>query len=350
MASVTTRVLGPSFRYSHTIGRVEMSGEGFLRPVAVARGIEDRLYVVSRANGWRRHAIRVTMCTVGEDYLGEFGHGSTDVVDTVVQKEATDGSLLWPTSINTDSRGNVYVADEWFNRISIFSADGEWTGKWGRTGPGDGELNGPSGIAFDSQDNLYVVDSKNHRIQKFTADGNFLLQWGRAGDGDGEFNLPWGIEVDQLGNVYVADWRNDRIQKFTGDGLFLMKFGRAGKGDGEFNRPTNVAVDRDGVVYVTDWGNDRLQVFDRQGQFVTTLTGDATISRWGKEKLDSNADMWPAREVAQSLEREKRFAGAIAVEVDQQGRILVAESARNRVQVYRKIGPSFLGLYDNSRL
>jgi len=102
--------------------------------------------------------------------------------------------------------------------------------------------------------------------------------------------MPWGI--DQSGDVYVADWRNDRIQKFAPDGQFLMKFGASGEGDGEFNRPTGVAVDKDGIIYVTDWRNDRLQVFGADGSFITKMTGDGTISKWGKGALDAQPDRW----------------------------------------------------------
>ena len=55
------------------------------------------------------------------------------------------------------------MADEWLNRISIFTRDGEWIGKWGTAGGGDGELNRPSGMAFDQDDNLFLVDSLNNR-------------------------------------------------------------------------------------------------------------------------------------------------------------------------------------------
>ena len=151
-------------------------------------------------------------------------------------------------------------------------------------------------------------------------------------------------------NVYIADWRNDRIQKFSAEGRFLVKFGSSGTGNGEFNRPTGVAVDQEGLIYVTDWGNDRLQIFEPTGTFMAKMTGDATVSKWGRQKLDANSDMWQQREIAQGLDREKRFWGPVAVGVDDQDRIFVVEPPRARVQVYRKIAPYFVGQYDNARL
>ena len=334
---MTTRNLSPTFQYSHTIGRAEFSGPAFRNPVALARGEGDLIYVVNRSYEHRPDGKRVTICTVGEDYVGEFARG----VSTTDYSEASaaDGSLVWPTSIAIDSGGNVYIADEWLNRISIFTRDGEWIGKWGTPGEGDGEINHPSGLAFDADDVLYVVDSLNNRIQKFTKDGGFLAKWGREGSGDGELDMPWGIDVGADGSVYVADWRNDRIQMFTSDGRFLMKYG----GDGELNRPTGVAVDKDGIVYVADWGNEMLQVFDPEGSIITRITGDATMSKWGKEKLDANPEMWKEREMAQGLEREKLFWGLVAVEVDDEGMIFALETPRTRIQIYRKQKPLFYG-------
>src|SRR5262249_58397889 len=99
------------------------------------------------------------------------------------EQDAPDGTFMWPTAIALDKAGNVYVSDEWYNRISIFTKDGQWVGKWGTPGSGDGQLNRPSGMAFDADDNLYIVDSLNNRVQKFTKEGKFLAKWGTAAGG-----------------------------------------------------------------------------------------------------------------------------------------------------------------------
>ena len=341
---MVTEIAPITFQYSHTIGRQEVrSGDGFLHPVAIARDEKNLLYVLSR--GTETPAFdpgkRVTVFTVDEELVTDFGRKvDSDDADSTTP----DGSFMWPTSVALDSETNVYVADEWINRISIFTKDGEWIGKWGTPGDGDGEIDRPSGLAFDENDNLYMVDSRNNRVQVFTKEGRFLSKWGTAGSGDGEFNIPWGIEIDQTGDVYVADWRNDRIQKFAPDGRFLMKFGTSGQGDGEFNRPTGIAVDKDGTIYVTDFKNDRLQVFDADGSFITKLTGEATLSKWGKERVELDPFAVKSREIAQGLhKREKAFQGPIAVEVDDEGRVFVVEATRHRLQVFRKQTAIFQG-------
>ena len=336
--NLTTVKPGVAFQYSHTIGGRTHFGAGFMSPVDLARGEGDLMYVLNHGSEIRPAGKRVTVCTVGEDYIVDFARGVQTIADAT--PSSADGSLIWPTAIALDKEENVYVADEWLNRISIFTKDGNWISKWQeKPGDGDGEINRPSGLAFDANEDLYLVDSMNHRVQKFTKDGKFLAKWGRQGSGDGEFNLPWGITIDGNGDVYVADWRNDRIQKFSPDGEFLMKFGSSGSGDGEFDRPTSVAVDKDGLIYVTDWKNNRLEVFDADGSFITKITGDATISKWGKDKVDGNPEMWHGREIAQGLEREKVFWAPTAVKVDDEGRVFVVEGPRGRIQIYRKIPP-----------
>ena len=338
---MATQTLGISFQYSHTIGRAEFSGPGFRNPIAIAMGAGGIMYVVNRSYEYRPDGKRVTICSVDEEYIGEFARGVT--IAGEAEPSSADGSLIWPTSVALDREGNVYVADEWLNRISVFTKDGDWISKWGTPGDGDGQIDRPSGLAFDQDDNLLLVDSGNNRVQRFTKDGNYLAQWGTPGRGDGQFNLPWGIDSDSDNNVWIADWRNDRIQKFTLDGQLLMKLGGSGNGDGEFHRPTGVVVDPQGLIYVADWGNERIQTFSEDGSFITKLTGDGSVSKWGKEKLDANSEMWHDREIAQDLEREKLFWGTIAVDVDNEGRVFVVESARHRIQVYRKQAPMFFG-------
>ncbi|HEU0021197.1 MAG TPA: 6-bladed beta-propeller [Dehalococcoidia bacterium] len=341
---MVTEIAPITFRYSHTIGRQEnRGGSGFFYPVAITRDDENRLYVLSRGSETAAFTPckRVTVFTIDEELVREFGQ---KVAPEDADASAPDGSFMWPTSVALDGAGNAYVSDEWLNRITIFNRNGECTGKWGTPGDGDGEFNRPSGLAFDTRDNLYLVDSGNHRVQIFTRDGRFQFKWGRRGSGDGEFNYPWGIEIDHNGDVYLADWRNDRVQKFAPDGRFLMKFGTSGQDDGQFRRPTGIAVDRDGIIYVTDFKNERLQVFDADGRFITKLAGEATLSKWGRERVALDPTMLRGREIAQGLEeREKPFQGPIAVEVDDQGRVFVVECARQRLQVFLKQTAIFNG-------
>ena len=268
------------FRYDVTLGRTNLSGIGFRNPVDLAMGKGGNIYVINRANEAQPFGTRISWLDVNQDFHGEFGQRGTE-----------DGQFIWPLSIAVAPDDRVFVADEWLSRIVIFSREGQPQGTWGTKGSGDGELDGPSGLVFDSEGNLLVSDGNNHRIQKFTPEGQFLLQ-----------------------------------------------IGTSGSGEGQLNRPTGVAVDRDGDIYVTDWLNDRVQVFDAQGNFVTSWTGDANLSKWAELQLAGSPDVVEQRDtVPDMLEMEKRFREPIAVEVDEENRIMVVDCRRDRIQVYKKV-------------
>jgi DNA-binding beta-propeller fold protein YncE len=325
------------------MGFYAQNGRGFNNPVDVALGHDGVLYVLNRAGSdieLRMPYKRVTMCTLDEDYLGEFSSGGTD-----------DGQLMWPAAIATDANGNLYISDEALHRISIFDTQGRFLAKWGVKGNGVGMFDRPAGIAFDLEQHLLVVDGLNNRIQRYTTDGRFLGQWGQGGHGPGELNLPWGIAVDRVGDVYVADWRNDRLQKFDAQGRFLASYGTTGRGDGAFSRPAGVAVDAEGTIYVADWGNERVQMLSPDGGFLAKLRGEAGVSKWGESYFISNQDEREERQKAnlepelnlspsddlceESASIEKFFWGPTAVKVDDQRRLYVVDSCRHRIQVYR---------------
>ena len=331
-------------RYSHTIGIYALQGRGFNNPVDMAFGENGVLYVLNRAGpevAQRMPYKRVTMCTVDEDYLGEFSSGGVQ-----------DGQLMWPSSIAIDRVGNVYVSDEALQRITIFDGKGRYLDKWGVKGRGDGEFNRPSGIAFDADDNLLVTDSLNCRVQRYTREGRFLESWGRPGTRDGEFNLPWGIHLDAGGDVWVADWRNDRVQRFDAGGAHVATYGAAGDADGQFSRPAGVCTDAEGNIYVADWGNERVQMLRPDGSFLAKLRGESGISKWGQEYFQANAEELREREQSdmepqldavadassreQSANIEKLFWGPTAVKLDDEGRLYVVESCRFRIQVYAR--------------
>lgn len=325
-----------AYRYSHTIGQNGVDGPGFYQITDLAIGKDGFdpaqpkgvIYVVNRAvpeAERSRTGIRVVMTNMQEDYLGDFG-GYGD----------GDGKFVRPTAIALDSEQNVYVSDEWLQRISVFDKRGQFLDKWGAVGSEDGEFDRASGLAFDGKDNLYLVDSANHRVQIFTKDGKFLDKFGTEGSGQGYLNLPWGITIDHRGDVYVADWGNDRIQKFGPDGKFLAAFGSSGDLLGQFNRPSDVAVDLDGDVYIADWMNHRVQVFTPDFRYVTDFKGDATISKWAERKLRANPGQMRMYGLIRDMSPLQRFWYPVAVEVDEQGQVVIADANRFRLQIYKK--------------
>lgn len=324
MRMLTVSVAGRVYNYDYCVGKVGLTGPSFYTPQDFALGAGGNLYVVNKGNeGFG--GMGVNKCTLDHQVLWEDRGFSY-----------CGGQYHWPSSVDVDRTETVYVSDEYEANILIYDSDGAFLGRWGTKGSGDGELNGPSGIAFDREDNLYVVDSLNHRVQKFTKEGKLLAKWGSQGSGHGQFDMPWGISIDKRGDVYVADWRNGRVQKLTPDGEHLTTFGSRGRDDGKLWGPSGVAIDDEGDVYVTDWGNDRLNIYAPDGTFITAFTGDADeLSPWAQDTVDSSPDYVKARKRV-DLTPERWFKRPTAVNVDEEGRIMVLDSVRGRIQIYVK--------------
>jgi DNA-binding beta-propeller fold protein YncE len=67
----------------------------------------------------------------------------------------------------------------------------------------------------DTKGNVYVADTYNNRVQEFSSTGDFLAQWGGIGIAPGQFQVPEGVAVDGAGSLYVVDSINARVQVFT---------------------------------------------------------------------------------------------------------------------------------------
>ena len=342
---LTETVAGRTYDYSHNVGQGAQAGMGFNFPVGLALGADGIAYVINRGNEsisnvpWNRTGVgqRVSILTLGgqageEEFLGEFSRYGSD-----------EGQLIWPAGISVDKLGNLYVTDEWLNRVSVFDKEGNFLRCWNTVQDGDSEPNGASGIAIDSNDTVFVTDGRSHKVRKFTSDGRFLGSWGQLGNDEGTLDSPWGITVDGQDYLYVADHKNHRVQKFSADGSFVAQFGCPGTKRGELTWPTDVAVDLEGDVYICDWSQNawhrgRVQIFDADGQFLTSLVGDAQqLSTWAQMTVDANADYIKRRREVRSKEPEWTFAQPTAVAFDAaDNRLLVLDTQRSRIQIYNK--------------
>ena len=331
---LTTVAAGRVFDFSHAVGGLEMP-----QPIASACGSGDTVYVLNRQFEeildvpWNKAALYAEVCSFAMPTMP----GSEEYIGTFSKYGDGDGELIWPVGIAIDSNENIYIADEWMNRISIFTGRGDFLRQIDLRRE-EGVMR-TSGIALDSYDDVYVVDSLSHCVRKFTKGGEYIAEFGSFGDGPGELRSPWGIAVDAQGSAYVADHKNHRVQKFDADGEFVASFGSYGRRKGQLNRPSDVAVDPEGDVYVCDWGNDRVQVFAADGRFIASLIGDAQQMAKGHQiQVDANPDVFKARRRVYSPEPEWRFAMPTGVTFDAvNSRLIVADTQRARVQIYNKV-------------
>ena len=211
---------------------------------------------------------------------------------------ALKSSLNFPAGLAFD-KGNLYVADRNNHRIRKIDSKGIISTVAGTGIPEccndnglavEAHLHFPSDIDVDTEGNLYISDRSNNRIRKVNPDGiiTTIAGLGKPGYG-GDFGpadqallkYPFGVSHDNKGNFYIADRGNNRVRKIdqrgiittiAGDGThsFGGDYGPANQSSLAF--PTDVIVDSLGMVYIADRNNNRVRKIDRLG-VITTLMG-----------------------------------------------------------------------------
>ncbi len=234
------------------------------------------------------------------------------------------GQFYFPSSVDVDGDGNVYVADQWNCRVQKFDADGQYLAQWGSCGTGPGQFNQEGFMSLAVSEGAIVYVGSGTRVQKFDSNGHLLdiwdlwlrvcdvgetgevytlapgptiqvyseagvllRQWGTSGTGPGQFLHPSSVVADRDGNVYLTEWQPYRLQKFDSEGRLLAVWGSFGQGYGQFLTPGewtpgDVAVDELGHVYVSDDANHRVQVFSTDGIFLEVWGGPIPSSALGQ--------------------------------------------------------------------
>ena len=243
-------------------------------PRAVAVDGEGNLYIADRNNNRIRKVDSTgTITTIaGGGGFGEDGGPATQV------------RLNLPYGVAVDGTGNLYIADTNSDRIRKVDSTGTittiaGTGERGFSGDGgpatQASLNSPFGVAVDEAGNLYIADQYNNRIRiNTTHPGRFHRDdhhhCGHGGIGLGRRRRP-----GDPGPVGRSHWRGGgrrgrplyrrSIQQPHPQGRF-HRDDHHHRGDGgpaiqaQLDDPTGVAVDGAGNLYIADASNHRIRL------------------------------------------------------------------------------------------
>ena len=173
-----------------------------------------------------------------------------------------------PSALAIDANGNLYVADTSNNRIGKVAPDGTVSTIAGdgtagyRDGPAaQARFNGLVGIAVDTRGNVFVADTYNDRVRMISTDGQVSTVAGAGSPGyaDGDrntalFDTPCGIAVAQDGTLIIADTGNDRLRRIDKDGN-VSAFTVNGE---SLSSPIGLALTHDNVLYVTELNRSRV--------------------------------------------------------------------------------------------
>ncbi|WP_344827463.1 T9SS type A sorting domain-containing protein [Rurimicrobium arvi] len=303
------------------VGTSSFSGDGaaatlaeLAQPVSVAKDASGNIYISDQGN----HRIRkVTVSTgvittiAGSSTSGYSGDGGA----------ATSAKLYYPAGIAVDGSGNVYIADQANQRVRKVTASTgvittiAGTGTAGFSGDGSAassaQLNNPVAVAVDGSGNVYISDQYNQRIRKITAStGNISTvagtgTYGYSGDGGAATSAtlknPAGLRVDASGNIFVADLFNHVIRKITASTGYISTVAGSGtsgfSGDGgsatsaNLNYPVDVDVDDSGNIYIAVQYSHRIRRVRAATGVISTMAGTGTAGYSGDGGLATAANL-----------------------------------------------------------
>lgn len=249
-----------------------------------------------------------------------------------------------PQSIDVDSKGNIYIADQ--NNHSIVTYDGSHVCRVignGMFSKGVEEwdvdkncLNKPTGITV--KDNMmYITDTGNDVVWKVNLESkqmSILAGTGVPGyEGDGQqavkakLNKPGGVVVDSDNNVYVNDIANNVIRKVDVNGIITTyggtgEYGYYGEGvdasDATFGEIYGLGIDRENKnIYLADYLNNCIRMIDINTHKIVTIagTGEEGYSGDGQDA------------------KIAKLSKPVAVTVDQDKNIVIAESGNSCIRI-----------------
>ena len=221
--------------------------------------------------------------------------GNVYVADTgndQVKSYAPGGALRWNVGVrgnkaagNFDNprdlaylNGKLYVADLGYKRVQVLdAATGAPVAVWGTSFPS--AIGISAGVDASGNPIILVTEDVLNQVRIFTPGGSFIraIGSGTAGSGAGQLNAPRDAATDSAGNVYVADYANNRIAKFSPTGAWIKAWGTGGGKNGEFRSPYGVDLDVQNNVWVADATNHRIQEFTSAGTYIRQMGTNGSL-------------------------------------------------------------------------
>jgi len=281
-----------------------------------------------------------------------------------------------PSGLTLDHTGGLWVVDEGNSRVLRFEKVATATngtpaiqvlGKPdfnARDGVnGASILFRPTGAATDSKGRLWVADYFNNRVLRYDnaiTKGNGAAADGVLGQPDFssygpgssslEFNDVYDVEVDAQDHLWVADAGNNRVLRFDhpASGNQLAPDGVLGQldfntsvfdnGPAGLGRPGHLAVSADDRLYVSDAGRQRIMRWDQASTKTNGAPADGVLGRLS------------LAEDAESPDSAGAFYDIQGIHLDPTGHLLAADADLDRVLIWNDAASQPAGALANTVL
>jgi DNA-binding beta-propeller fold protein YncE len=172
----------------------------FYGPRSIALLDDDRLLVTDTGNH------RLQLLDREGNFISQVGNGG--------KPGNLPGQFNEPVGLAVAPQGSIYLADTWNGRVQQLASNLSPLSEWRVNAWRSQSINNKPYVAVDSAGRVYVTDPEGYRVLIFSASGEYLGRFGHYGLDANSFGLPNGIAIDAQDNVYVADATNNRVLKF----------------------------------------------------------------------------------------------------------------------------------------
>jgi len=288
--SLNVQAQGPSVQYLDSITEDEEGNKLFSPSFVFAEPFKNEIYIISQTK----------IIIYSKDFFPLFTLSKCNDIET-------------PQGLTVDAYGNLYVAqgatkDNPRHRISVYNACLRWEHDIYLEGFDGAESFIPYRMAVDKKGNIYVSVAFFPGILILNNQGK-LLEVFSVEDEEKKVKVN-NVTLDEMGRIYIVSEEEGHIYVYDENKKFLFKFGEKGGSTGKLSRPMGVAVDnRNGRLYVVDYMRHTVSIYDKEGKYLSEFGGLGWGEGWFQHPRD--------------------------IAVDSEGKILVADTFNDRIQVFK---------------
>ena len=175
--------------------------------------------------------------------LLQFGKKDYKLVKRTGTEGGGEGQLDYPRGLCIDYNGDVYVADYWNYRVSVFSKDLNFLKHLGTQ-----QLKTPRDVKV-TPNSVVVLDFSPNCIHFFSRGGDLLRSCVTQGE-DGMVYDPEFFCLDAVGNILITDSNRHSIKILSPSGQLIHEIGKRGIGRGELFYPSGICLSQTENIFV----------------------------------------------------------------------------------------------------